>query len=107
MDADAAAFTLTVASPADGRGPVRRRVSLDRETLRPLRLRGYDAGGDVIADVVLSGWEADAPRRVDIRRPKEGYEASFHFDTVQRNAPAPERAFAPRTPEGYAVVEVR
>jgi hypothetical protein len=26
---------------------------------------------------------------------------------VERNVPAPERAFAPRTPEGYTVVEVR
>lgn len=108
LEGEPEAFTLTLAAPTGGgRGPVRRRVSLDRQTLRPVRLRGYDARGDLSADVVLAGWEMGEARRVSIRRPQEGYEASFHFDKVQRNVPAPERAFAPRTPEGYAVVEVR
>jgi hypothetical protein len=37
----------------------------------------------------------------------QGYEAALRLDKVERNVPAPERAFAPRTPEGYTVVEVR
>lgn len=108
LEGEPEAFTLSLGGPGEaGRGPVRRRVTLERQTLRPVRLRGYDARGDLASDVVLGGWETGHPRRVEIRRPREGYEASFTFDKVERNAPAPERAFQPRTPEGYAVVEVR
>jgi hypothetical protein len=107
LDADREAFTLTLAAPAQGRGHVRRRVSLDRDTLRPLRLRRYDDRGDIETDVTLSAWAEGQPRRVEIRRPVQGLEAAFRFDKVERNGPAPERAFAPRTPEGYKVVEVR
>ena len=39
--------------------------------------------------------------------PRKGYEAALRLDKVERNVPAPERAFVPRTPEGYTVVEVR
>jgi len=41
-----------------------------------------------------------------VRRPREGYEALFTFDKAEANVPVPARAFAPRTPEGYKVVEV-
>jgi outer membrane lipoprotein-sorting protein len=108
LDADRESFTLTLAAPAAAeRAIARRRVSLDRDTLRPVRLRRYDARGDLETDVSLSAWTAGLPRQVDIRRPLDGYEAAFRFDKVERNVPVPERAFAPRTPEGYAVVEVR
>jgi outer membrane lipoprotein-sorting protein len=107
LDADREAFTLTVAAASQGRGHVRRRVSLDRETLRPQRLRRYDDKGDIETDVTLSAWTEGQPHQVEIRRPVQGLEAAFRFDKVERNLPAPERAFAPRTPEGYTVVEVR
>ena len=107
LDADRDAFTLTLAAPAHGRGVARRRVSLDRETLQPVRLRRYDEKGDIVTDVTLSGWTEGQPHLVEIRRPVQGYEAALRLDKVERNVPAPERAFAPRTPEGYTVVEVR
>jgi len=43
---------------------------------------------------------------VDISRPLDGYEAGFTFDRVETNVAVPERAFQPRTPAGYKVVEV-
>jgi outer membrane lipoprotein-sorting protein len=107
LDADREAFTLTLAAPAQGRGLARRRVSLDRETLQPVRLRRYDERGDIETDVTLSAWTEGQPHQVEIRRPVQGYEATLRLDKVERNVPAPERAFAPRTPEGYTVVEVR
>jgi outer membrane lipoprotein-sorting protein len=107
LEGDGDAFTLTLAAPAAGRGVARRRVSLDRDTLQPVRLRRYDAGGDLETDVALSAWAGGQPHQVDIRRPAQGYEASFRFDKTQRNVPVPERAFVPRTPEGYTVVDVR
>jgi outer membrane lipoprotein-sorting protein len=107
LDADRESFTLTLADAAEGRGLARRRVSLDRDTLQPVRLRGYDARGDLETDVSLSGWTGTAAHQVDIRRPLQGYEASLRFTKVERNVAVPERAFVPRTPEGYAVVEVR
>jgi hypothetical protein len=107
LDGDGEAFTLTLASITGGRGVARRRVSLDRDTLRPTRLRTYDERGEIDTDVALSAWTEGQPHQVDIRRPVQGYEASFRFDTVDRNVPVPDRAFVPRTPEGYAVVDVR
>jgi hypothetical protein len=107
LDADRESFTLTLAGPSAGRGVARRRVSVDRDTLQPTRLRRYDERGDIETDVTLSAWTDGAPRQIDIRRPVQGYEAAFHLDKVERNVPAPERAFVPRTPDGYAVVEVR
>jgi len=100
------AFTITLASLAEGGGLVRRRVSLDRDTLQPVRLSRYDGRGDVETDVRLS-WRAGQPAAMEIRRPAQGYEAAFRFDRFERNVPAPERAFVPRTPPGYSVVEVR
>jgi outer membrane lipoprotein-sorting protein len=107
FEGDREAFTLTLASAEGGRGAVRRRVSLDRDTLRPTRLRRYDERGEIDTDVALSGWTEGQAHEVDVRRPVQGYEASFRFDKVERNVPVPDRAFVPRTPEGYSVVEVR
>lgn len=107
LDADRESFTLTLAAPMHGRGLARRRVSVARDTLQPVRLRHYDEHGDLLTDVTLSGWTGETPHQVDIRRPLQGYEASLRLSKVERNVPVPERAFVPRTPEGYAVVEVR
>ena len=108
LEADREAFTLTLAAASGGRGVARRRVSLDRETLQPVRLRRYDERGDIETDVTLSAWTDGRSRiRSTSGGPVQGYEAAFRFDKVERNVPVPERAFVPRTPEGYAVVEVR
>ena len=107
LEGDREAFTLTLASASGGRGVARRRVSLDRDTLQPVRLRRYDERGEIDTDVALSAWTGGQPHQVDIRRPVQGYEASFRFDKVERNVPVPDRAFVPRLPEGYAVLEVR
>src|SRR4030095_13959991 len=94
------------APPPRARGAPRPRVSVDRETLQPVRLRRYDEKGDIETDVTLSAWTEGQPHQVEIRRPVQGYEAALRLDKVERNVPAPERAFVPRTPEGYTVVEV-
>ncbi|HEV7503140.1 MAG TPA: hypothetical protein VGQ33_24140 [Vicinamibacteria bacterium] len=107
LDADRESFTLTLAAPFQGRGLARRRVSVARDTLQPVRLRQYDEHGDLLTDVSLSAWTEQAAHQVDIRRPLQGYEASLRLSKVERNVSVPERAFVPRTPEGYAVVEVR
>jgi hypothetical protein len=106
FEADRESFTLTLAQ-GQGRGVARRRVVVDRESLRPVRLRRYDARGGIETDVSLSARSEGQPHAVEVRRPLEGYEAAFRFDRMERNVAAPERAFAPRTPEGYSVVEVR
>ena len=54
----------------------------------------------------LSSWTGTGPERVEISRPLDGYEAAFTFDRVEKNVPVPERAFQPRTPPEYTVVEV-
>ncbi len=107
LEGDREAFTVTTASLEGGRGLVRRRVSVARGTLLPARVRTYDGRGNIASDVTYAAWTEGRPRDVLIRRPQEGYEAEFRLDKVQANAPAPERAFAPRLPEGYKVVEVR
>ena len=106
LEADRDTFSLAVARLEGSRGRVRRRVWLDRQTLRPSRLRTYDEKGDVRTEVRLQGWTASGPQRVDIARPLDGYEAAFSFDKVESNVAVPERAFAPRTPPEYKVVEV-
>jgi outer membrane lipoprotein-sorting protein len=106
LEADAQSFSLSLARLEGGRGIVRRRVWLDRETLRPSRLRDYDPRGDMVSDAVLSGFEDGAPGSVTLRRPAEGYEAVFSLHKVERNVAVPERAFTGRIPEGFAVVEV-
>src|SRR6185436_4003401 len=49
--------------------------------------------GDIETDVTLSGWAEGLPHQVEIRRPVQGFEADLRLDTVERNVPAPERAF--------------
>src|SRR5207247_509849 len=58
LEGDRESFTLTLAVTGGGRGVARRRVSLDRETLRPRSLRRYDARGELETEVTLSAWTA-------------------------------------------------
>jgi len=106
IEAEREAIWLSVARAEAGRGTVRRRVGLDRESLRPVSLRAYDDRGELVSDVALGSWSADAPRRVVIRRPGEGYVADFTLEKVELNKAVPEKAFEPRLAEGYKTVEV-
>jgi outer membrane lipoprotein-sorting protein len=106
LEGEPEAFVLTLATAAEGRGTVRRRIWMHRASLQPVRLAAYDDRGDLesLADL---GTTPTGGRRVTVRRPREGYEAEFVFDKVTLNQPVPPQAFVPRSPEGYAVVEVR
>jgi outer membrane lipoprotein-sorting protein len=106
LEAERQSFSLLVGRGA-GPGPARRRVWLDRESLRPLRLREFDERGDVSAEVTYSDYRDGFPREVVISRPAEGYVAAFSLDRAEPNAKVPERAFVPRSPEGYKVIEVQ
>ena len=107
LEADHEAFSISVSRAGERRGVVRRRVWLDRETLRPVRLRSYDDTGELERQTVLGAWADDGPRRIEISRPAQGYQAVMDLEKVQRNPALPEKAFAPRTPQGYSVVEVK
>lgn len=109
LDADRQSFSLSLVdlSAQARRGVVRRRVSLSRQSLEWSRSLSYDAQGELVSDVSLGGWRQGRPRQVVIIRPSEGYVAAFSLDKLEANVPVPERAFAPRTPEGYKVVEVQ
>jgi outer membrane lipoprotein-sorting protein len=106
FEADRQSVSVVVGRVSEGRGPVRRRVSFDRETLHVLRARSFDEHGDVISEASFGGWKGEVPSVVTVARPAEGYVASFVFDKAQVNVAIPERAFTPRMPEGYAVKEV-
>ena len=106
MEADREAVWLSVARTSDGRGLVRRRVALDRESLRPIRLRAYDERSDLVSDVSLSAWSDETPRRVVIQRPSQGYVADFSLEKVELNKTVPDKAFEPRPAQGYKTVEV-
>jgi len=107
MEADGETFSVALAGPAaDGRALVRRRVWLDRETLRPVRLRRYDRNGDVETEARFGAWRDGSARRIEISRPVQGYQAVLELERVDRNPTLPDRAFAPRTPEGFRVIEV-
>lgn len=106
LESDREAFSLSVARLRSGQGVVSRRVWLDRETLAPLRLRTYDDRGDLVREATIGSWTGGQPRRVQVVRPREGFEAVFTFDEVQPNVAVPEKAFAPRTPPDYKTVEV-
>jgi hypothetical protein len=82
-------------------------VWLDRDSLSWSRSRSFDERGELVSEVSLAGWQQGRPRQVVIARPGEGYVAAFALDKLEANVKVPERAFAPRTPEGYRVVEVR
>lgn len=106
FEADRESFSLTLARLESGRGVARRRVWLERQTLRLLRSRRYDEGGDLLSEVTLADWQGGSPRRVLVARPRDGYEATFFLDEVKVNAPVPPHVFAPRIPGGYKLVEV-
>jgi hypothetical protein len=105
LESDRRAFALSQV-PAAG-GALKRRVTLERESLLPARIQSFDASGELVSSVSLGAFEDGAPRLVSVERPLEGYVASFSLDKLTRNAVAPERAFQGRTPEGYRVVEVQ
>jgi hypothetical protein len=104
VDGDREAVTLTVADKP--RGPVRRAVRLERASLRPLGEKRYDESGDVVAVFTFGAWEGRYPRRIVVGRPTQGYEAEFTLDKADVNAAVPDRAFVPRVPSDYEVVEV-
>ena len=106
LDGDAQVFGLSVARLEDGRGSARRRVLVDRETLRPSLVRTYDSSGLPAREVRYSDWREGSPRRVLVARPRQGYEAEFSLDKVETNVALPEHAFAERPAEGYTVIEV-
>jgi hypothetical protein len=104
VESDREAFTLTVAEKP--RGPVRRAVRLDRASLRPVGERRYDENGDVVAVFTFGAFDGRFPRRIVVGRPAQGYEAEFALDKADVNAAVPDRAFVPRVPSDYKVVEV-
>lgn len=106
FEADRDAFSLTVADVRSGRGAVRRRIWLDRETLQLRRSRLYAESGDAVTEAVFGAWEGGVPREVTISRPLQGYVAAFTFDKAEANVAVPERLFTARIPDGYAVHEV-
>jgi outer membrane lipoprotein-sorting protein len=107
LDADRDTFTLTEAKVgADGRGVARRRIALVRDTLVPRRIQSYDEKGDLASDFTLGAIADGMPHEVKVARPREGYEADFALDEVQKNVVLPARAFEERPAEGYKVVEV-
>jgi len=107
FEADAEAFSLSLSRIEQRRGIAERRVWLDRGTLRLTRSRAYDEAGNVVTEASFSGWTEGAPRVVTIARPALGYVASFALDKAETNVAIPDRAFVPRTPEGYTLEEVR
>ncbi len=106
LEGDREAFSLTLARLSSAQGTARRGVSLSRDTLQLSRARTFDERGNVVSEATFGDWEGGNPRRVLVARPREGYEAAFAFDKIERNVAIPERAFAPRIPEGYTVIEV-
>jgi outer membrane lipoprotein-sorting protein len=104
MEGDREAFTLTVADKV--RGPVRRAVRLERASLRPVGERRYDEDGNVVAVFLYAAWDGRFPRRIVVGRPVQGYEAEFSLDKADVNTAVPDRAFVPRVPPDYEVIEV-
>jgi hypothetical protein len=106
LEGDREAFALTEAVLQDGHGPARRRIVLERESLRLAAVRTYDPGGSLVREVRYSDWQDGNARRVLLARPREGYEAELVLDKVEVNLKLPEKAFAERPADGYRVVEV-
>ena len=97
----ATSFTLTLAGPSAGarrRAPAR--VPRPRHAAAGRACAVTTTRGDIETDVTLSAWTEGEPHQVDIRRPVQGYEASFRLDKVERNVPVPERAFTAAHPRG-------
>jgi hypothetical protein len=107
FESDRQSFSLTLVSVTGESGVPRRRVWLERESLAWIRARSFDERGELRSEVGVAGWTQGRPRQVVISRPGEGYVAAFTLDKLEANVTIPERAFQPRTPEGYKVVEVR
>jgi outer membrane lipoprotein-sorting protein len=107
LESDRQSFSLALVSAAGGTGVARRRVWLERASLAWIRSRSFDEKGELRSEVGLAGWAQGRPRQVVISRPGDGYVAAFALDELDANVPVPERAFQPRTPQGYKVVEVR
>lgn len=106
FEAEPRSFSLTLVRSAGGRGVVRRRVSLSRDTLQLVRASHYNADGELESEARFASWSNGSPQRVTIFRPREGYEAAFALDKMETNVSVPDRLFAPRLPEGYSIVEV-
>lgn len=107
LEGDRESLSVAVGRPAaDGRGVARRRVWLERETLRPIRSRTYDSQGTLELEATFADWRDGVPRQVSVARPGAGYEARFAFDKARANLTLPARAFEPRTPDDYEVVEL-
>lgn len=106
LEADREAFSVLVARAGPGPVAARQRIWLERESLRPRGLRTYDSQGDLQVEVQWSDWQEGWPRRVELARPLDGYEAGFDFSKVQPGAALPEQAFRPRTPPDYRLVNV-
>jgi len=107
LEADASAYAVSVVQVEGTRGRLRRRIWLARDTLVPSRTRTYDGVGETLAEVDLGQWQDGLPRFITVSRPQEGYQAGFSLSKVDRNGKLPEKAFQPRLPEGYTVVEVQ
>ena len=93
-------------SPTAGAAPSGRSVRLERAGLHPLGERRFDARGDLVASFAYGAWDGGFPRRIVVGRPNEGYEAEFTLEKAEVNAAVPDRAFVPRVPADYSVVEV-
>ena len=106
FDADGRYFSLVLFDASDGRGLARRRVWLERDTLRLARSRSFDESGDVISESRFGGWQDGMPHEVELWRPQEGYRASFLLNRLRTNVAIPERAFKPRIPEGDKIIDV-
>jgi len=106
LEADSHFFSLALLRLDGGRGLVRRRVWLERETLRLARTRYYDENGDLESESRVMAWKEGAPRRISITRPDDGYVATFILSKLKTNVPIPEQAFEPRIPEGDEIIEV-
>lgn len=106
LEGDGRAVTLTLSTMSQGRGTAWRKVWLERESLRPVRARSYDEHGEVVSEASWGEFVDGVPRRVALQRPADGYEASFRFDEQQLNVAVPRKAFVPRMPEGFKLIEV-
>jgi len=106
LDGDREVFGLSIARLEGGRGAARKRILVGRETLQLEAVVTYDLDGGLQREVRYAAWREGSPCRVLVARPREGYEAEFVLDKVETNVTLPDRAFAERPAEGYAVVEV-
>jgi hypothetical protein len=103
LEADRETFSLGLVAPG---GVVRMRLSLARASLELTQLRLYDAAGDLRSLSSYGAWQDGQPRRISVARPREGYEATFSFDKLSLHGALPERAFVPRVPGDYKLVDV-